>query len=452
MTYQLWYNDHRININDNNTMNETFVFKLENLESFTNYTITIVACTSNCSDSSDSITLQTTMGQPSVMLQPKLNYLAEGKIILSWEAPLVVGGNLDYFQLKMFPPKDFTNVENKVFRINGRTVSCFIDGFSCDNANVLFAIRGINVERSEETLLNEVASNKTVNCFAIAEPIEGEVAGHFYGDWSQPIIHHCKSRMSLVMIASVIFSAVSMMTSIYLFVRLYQRYKEMKDIHIVWPKGLDPDDPSPQSPTRDAYEAVKDLDLIKDHVLTDIEEEEDITERDRFIQVETKQEAIAINVNQQESAKSETFLPITVNSVSTSNEFFHHKPKLIAAKEKPKSEPTSPEKNSNAYIEFSKEPSVDTNTGYTKMYVPQKPIIGSSSSVDGYLDMTGKTTSSVKTPLTDNGYTLNEIKLFIKDSEENNNGYIGKRASILMDPQQKFPPNIISNGYVGIQP
>lgn len=444
MTYQLWYNDHRTNINDNNTMNETFAYTLENLESFTNYTITVVACTSDCSYSSESLTVRTAIGKPSELLQPKLNNPADGEIILSWDTPLIVGGNLDYFQLKMIHSKDYERADVKVFRISGKASSCFIKGFICEKTNVLFVLRGVNVEHEETSLLQEIESNQTVNCLEIYEPIEGEVTGHFYGEWSQPIIHFCRARISMVMIASVIVMAISMMTSVYLFFRLYQRYKEMKDIHIVWPKGLDPNDLSPQALNRDLYEAVRDLDLVKGHVLSDIEEEE-TSEREKFIQVD-QPEAIAMNKCQRENSKSDS-LPFIVN-VNT-NELFYQVPKLTSV-EKSKSAPTSPERNPNDYIKNFNDSHVDERTGYTKMYVPQKSGI-ESSSVDGYLDMTGKNPSPVKTPTIANGYTNNEVKLFIRDSQKNNNGYIGKRTSVLIDPQLKCVSNI-NNGYIGIQP
>ena len=53
-----------IHIDNNETMNDTFHYRINDLESFTNYTITVVACTRNCSPSSGSVFQRTRIGKP----------------------------------------------------------------------------------------------------------------------------------------------------------------------------------------------------------------------------------------------------------------------------------------------------------------------------------------------------------------------------------------------------
>lgn len=441
MTYQLWYNDHKLNIDGNATMNETFTLSLLHLEAFTNYTITVVACTRDCSPSSESLTLRTAMGEPGAMFQPKLESRDENKILISWESPEVVGGSLDYFQLQLIAVMDYESVEPKLYRIDGRARSCIIEGFKCEAERVEFSIRGVNsIVPSGRKL-----ANKSVNCFQVREAHGEKQIGEFYGEWSQRNSTKCRKPLPIVLMLATLISLLFLIVSIFFFIRCYNKYKDMKDIHIIWPKGLDPDAPS--SPVRqDTFDGVKDLDLVKDHVLTDIEEEEEVMERVKFIPTDVQTEAQPI-AESRESSKSEIVLPFTCNPKT--NEIFYHMPKM--GKEKGKSLPSSPERLTPGYAPFSTDPNVDLTTGYMKMFSPQKSLTDSTkSSMDGYLDMSGKSPSAVKKKEASD-YLSNEVKMFIKDSEMNNNGYIGKRASIVSDPNRKHPPVITTNGYVGLQ-
>lgn len=451
MTYQLWYNDHKININDNNTMNETFAYKLQELEAYTNYTITVVACTSFCSDSNDNLKLRTAMGEPGMMLQPKLESLDENKVLISWEAPTFAGGNLDYFQLKTISPSD--GGEAKIYRVNGRARSCVIKSLKCDNEKIDFAIRSVNVEYPSMMVMEREA----IECFDFREPIEGEVAGQFYGEWSQTSIFYCQVHFSMTMAGIIFLLLVALIASIFMLVGLYQKYKTMKDIKIIWPKGLYPNSPS-SSPSKkeNISDATKDLDLIRDHVLTDIEEE--VEEREKFITPTGEELVIVVPekpaADQRESAKSELFLPFICNPKT--NEIFYTMPKMSVVNEKVLTTftPTLPKSD---YTQFASPR--DTSSEYVKMYAPAEGP--SSPVVEGYLDMTGKSPSSPPpTPITltspampkEPDYLVNEIKMFIHDSELNNNGYIGKRASVLSDAGGKKQPMIVnSNGYVGLQ-
>lgn len=451
MTYELWYNNQKININDNNTMNETFAFNLEHLEAFTNYTITVVACTSNCSESSDSLTLRTAVGEPGLMFQPTMRKTErDNRMSISWALPEIKGGNLDYFQLKLIPSDGHESPA--VYRIAGRETSCFIEGFNCDKDNVNFVIRSVNVEGSVN-VFGGIIQNRSVDCFAVPEPIVGEMVGHFYGEWSQPIIFYCTTAYSMALTGFVVLITIFIVFTLYYLIRFYHKYQMMKDIHVIWPEGLN----SQTSPTlsKTTFHGIADLDLIKDHVLTDIEEEEDeVTaeqEKEKFIPSEVPEVVVASQesfAKQRESCKSEIFLPFLCNPKT--NEIFYELPKETSNRwNTTKSAPVSPEKSSIAYEDKSKFKEADEPTGYMKMYKPQKPLSEGSLSVEGYLDMSGKSPTRVEPTKSD--YVTNQIQMFIKDSELNNNGYIGKRASVITDPaNKKLPPIVNSNGYVGL--
>lgn len=439
ITYQLWYNERKININHNDSMNETFVFTLDGLESFTNYTITVVACTSDCSNSSDSLLVETTISAPSVMLQPKSELISSHRMLLTWNAPLVLSGNLDYFQMK----QEFgdENQPPKVFRISGQLRACIIDGLTCEN-ELHLSIRGVNIDRSASPY-EAPSKNNFTSCFANPEAVH-QAAGYYYGDWSPPVYYSCLNRSSAVLIVIISCSLVLMVLSAYLAMKMYRKIIEMKAIHAKLPEGLIIS--TSPSPSRDSRDVIRDLDLVKDHILNDIDEEEEvIQEVDKLISTPTVSVAETSGVTNRESVKSEAFLPFILNP--RTNEITYHLPKM-SMMEKINSQATSPVKSVSSSSGDS--PCYHgSDDGYTKMYRPQRPTLEVGSPVEGYLDMSGKTTPSpVKVPPLDSGYTTNEIKMFIQDSEMNNNGYIGKRTSILADPAEKRAPVINSNGYV----
>lgn len=434
MTYQLWYNEHQININyHNDTMNETLVFTLDGLESFTDYTITVIACTKDCSNSSDSLVLKTGISAPGGMLQPKSEIVSSHRMLVTWKAPEVLSGNLDYFQLKReFEDK---NRAPKIFRISGELRACIINGLNCEN-ELNLSIRGVNIEHKASP--DRATSNDNLtSCFANPEEVH-EAAGYYYGVWSPPVYYSCLNRSSVVLIVTISISLIFSVLSVYLAMRMYHKIIDMKAIQVALPDGLI--NSSLPSPSRDGRDVTRDLDLIKDHVLNDIVEEEEIQEIDKLIPTPTVSVTGRDCVADRESVKSEPFLPFILNP--RTNEITYHLPK-VSFIERINSQPTSPVKS----VSSNSESYEGIDGSYTKMYQPQRLAFEVGSPVEGYLDMSGKSTPSpLKKGPVDSDYTTNEIKVFIQESEMNNNGYIGKRISL--DPAGKRRPVINSNGYV----
>lgn len=385
-------------------MNETFDYELDGLEAFTNYTVTVVACTSFCSDLNENLKVTTAIGEPGIMFQPRMESLEDNSVLISWDAPKVAGGNLEFFQFRASK----RDGEEKIFRINGKARSCVIKSLNCDSEKIDFSIRSVNVKPTTA----ETMETTVKDCFEFREPIEGEVSGHFYGEWSEPVVFYCQFRLASMM-ASVFVLLIFLFTFTYLFVRMYQKYQDMKDIHIVWPKGLDPESPV----KKDISEAVKDLDLIKNHVLADIEEEE---ENEKFLE-------------KRESVKSELFLPFICNPKT--NEVFYTMSKI-------------PTERVNLTPKGNRTALTASPTDYMKMYAPagSPPV----SPVAGYLDMSGARSPATPKKSPSSDYHDNDVKMFIKDQEMHNNGYIGKRASIICETKK---PTVVvnANGYVGLQ-
>lgn len=428
MTYALWYNGYEININDNNTMNETFYYNLTNLEVFTEYTITILACTSDCSVKSDSLTQKTAMGEPSVIMQPKLENIDDNKVFLKWEAPKLPGGNLDYYQLKLISSHENDLVEENVYRLQGSSVACVLKGLPCQKDQVAFAVRGVNVQsgKAENSFMN---SEMLPNCLSFPETKTSKNDSQYYGEWSPPVTLFCPNHLSIVTILAALVVFPLWLLSIYIFWRIYQKYKKMKDIHIVWPRDLDPELPSPHSSS-----FRQDVDLLKNCPLMNLKEEEEVIEEDIFLPKP---------INRHEFMDSKIPLKVDANDLSLTL-------LRMSSIRMIKSEPATPNSSRSNGLQ------IDLNPGYTEMHPPRKSQTEVNSPISGYMDMSGK--SPVPSPIveipeqiretTENDYI---VQKFIKNSELNNNGYIGKRASIAVNPMKKCQPIVLnSNGYIGV--
>lgn len=456
MTYQLWYNEKSINLNTNDTMmNETITFELVDLDSFTNYTVTVIACTSDCSPAGESIVVQTKVGKSSVMMQPTLDtFDNEQRMTLSWKPPQKRAGNLDYYQLKLVSSSSISISAPQIYQIDGRYNSCIIERLTCDRGKMDFYIRSVNIDRPMELSMSETSLNGTISCFSFQENRNENSSKRFFSEWSQPRIYYCRSHYSLIMAGTIFILSIVILIVIYVLIRLYREYLKMKDIHIVWPKGLDPNEPSlAQLNREDSFEGIKDLDLIKTHQhLTDIEEEsiEDLQADNKNYENEKITERISSHSEQDESSrKSEVFLPFICDPKT--NQIHYQMPKITSPKsESVPSTPSSPASPTNNYTKFiTYDPHVDQVTGYMKMYAPQRSRADSNTSTEGYLDMSGKSPPPTIRHPNESDYLMNDIKVFIEDSELKNNGYIGKRVSL--SDSKKRQPIINANGYVGLQ-
>lgn len=442
MTYALWFNGREININDNNTMNETFAFTLRQLEVFTEYTITVLACTSGCSVKSESLNVRTAMGEPSKIMQPKLESLDKHKVILNWDAPKVAGGNLNFFQLKFTSCLENESVQERTYRIHRNARGCILKGLECDAGQIDFALRAVNVhyESTEDFTESELLPDTNVNCLSLPEPDKIERDIKYYGEWSPAVTYFCSNPASKLMVFVAIVAAPLWLTSIYAFWKLYQKYKRMKDINIVWPRGLDPE--ASDAPPTDVFGPKPDFDLLRNCPLTNVEEDGESVERDEFLPGQAF-------LNQQSDKHRNAVIKEMILPLRNYSNDLSLKKSEFAAVRTFKSEPATPDMSHSA------NPHVDLNSGYMKMHPPRRSQTEANSPTAGYLDMTGKL--PVNSPIahqashtpTENDYI---VRKFIKDSEMNNNGYIGKRATIIVDQSKKRPPIVINpNGYVGIQ-
>lgn len=62
LDYQVWFNDKMVNIVTGSNVEDRSGVRLENLSSFTNYTISVLACTNNCSVAGNTLEMRTSIG------------------------------------------------------------------------------------------------------------------------------------------------------------------------------------------------------------------------------------------------------------------------------------------------------------------------------------------------------------------------------------------------------
>jgi hypothetical protein len=282
-----------------------------------------------------------------------------------------------------------------------------------------------------------------VYCYEIREKFSESNYLFLYGEWSVPIVH---LSFYSGLLNSIYSSTTAMTLTIFIFlilvtvimfviVKVYRKYQKISDIKAIYPEGLNPNDPSMIYMREGSVEGVKNLDLLKNHDLADIIEEEiKLQESKNDAEGLWECEKIADVINQSKN-NNFVFHPSVAND---EGDCFHS---FLVMDEKCSSSVSNPI-NSDIFSGGK----VAHDVGYMKMYEPRfvraKSIsknVNNNKTVDGYLDMTGK--SPEKCTLQN---TSTEIKSLIENTSRNN-GYIDRR-SIQKNP---FPVN--ASGYVAFK-
>lgn len=403
-----------IHIDDNKTINGTFEYTLRNLESFTNYTIAVVACTRYCSQSSGSLVFRTKIGRPSRMSQMGIITYSNGSVQLSWKKPVHLGGSLDFYLLVVSEQFAY-ETKSLFYKISSYRNSCITPPLKCDKKDISFLIRGVNRNPTHYFAQNSFI-NDSNNCFNSVG--EFDDIKHFYGDSSLPVAHTCKLNYSTILflftnspvaLISIVLVVILIGVICNLSYRVFTKLQDMKDIEIFLPNGLNPDlsikENSDSSILNfDLVEACGNLEKIKEESCNELE----LYENDYCSHVKS---SVIIDSASKEHltpliTKSQTFSIIKENHSIDNN----IQVKLSSA-------PASPCKS---------EANIECQTGYIEMHKLKKSV--NNPSVQGYLDMSRKSSSPFQ----------KDIKIFIRNSELNN-GYI----------QRNSTNN--SSGYVGFQ-
>lgn len=113
---------------------------LGGLESFKNYEVHVKACTVSCSNSSNKVLFNTSVGIPSRILQPRIS---KNQDYLEWEPPTMKGGRLQYYELKVI---ETSSNETRIVQVNS-TRCTFLQKFCKNRWEIIYiSVRGVNVD------------------------------------------------------------------------------------------------------------------------------------------------------------------------------------------------------------------------------------------------------------------------------------------------------------------
>jgi hypothetical protein len=216
----------------------TSFFEIDNLTSFTQYHIEIVACTVDCSAKSEILNVTTDVSAPG-QPQQQISTQKDNKVTLTWKEPQHIGGCLDHYILKVIV--DSKNIENgteKMYQIYGST--CEMTSLICQNheENYQYSVRAVNSAKKPKSECN-VFSRKYLKCeshFFVKDSVD-----YLYGEWIDFKSFYCPPKglawylIVVIIISGTVFIA-SFSLSIYLVVNYCTRAKRLK---VVLPKQME---------------------------------------------------------------------------------------------------------------------------------------------------------------------------------------------------------------------
>lgn len=213
--YIVHYNDIKINAEHATEM------RLVNLSSYTNYSISISACTVVCSEMSPPIYAQTAIGQPGIMDRPTVRFINSSQVLVSWMPPFHPAGYLDYYEV-MVEQSDGQHNSSK-YKYNSTGTESQVPIPDCDveglHLRYTFSVRAVNIGPDNTT---------------------------YYGPWSNPGEGSCYASgpsqdiMVIIWVFSLlVFSALALAFG-YISKRIWYCCKEMQNVEVKLPPGLAP--------------------------------------------------------------------------------------------------------------------------------------------------------------------------------------------------------------------
>ncbi|GJQ70026.1 putative fibronectin type 3 [Trypoxylus dichotomus] len=202
--YHIYYNNNRTMTRDNSTS-----FELKDLRSDTMYNISVSACTSQCSNRSEALLIQTNTGLPGGV--PNVwTKIENSTLVLHWTKPDSAQG---IFEVRRVQKSSDGNTTSMV-SIEGDK----FDLMDCNEIN------------TDSYIVNVRAVNKDANT-------------SYIGPWSEDVQASCNERESNADLIWMIITFVFVFLTILLVCvgkKLYVHYNDMKTIDVKLPPGLDP--------------------------------------------------------------------------------------------------------------------------------------------------------------------------------------------------------------------
>lgn len=298
MYYSIFYNGNRIDVYNvtNDTTKEPYekmTYLLQNLTSFTNYELLIKACNQFCSENSNKDNKTTEIGVPGNMGQPSSTTLTNDseQIQVNWSPPKVKSGHINYYELRSVSKHRGVVVRETIVRIGSKHLSCRRPSPCVPNVDTIeYYVRPVNVIRSphaadethststtqvtqkyhDTTHNNRVDTDLPVLQGFLSEGISSTAATkhpmrhhhqsceendpelirwieldnyseHLPGEWSKASTTNCMhyGGVDAKTIVTIICSLFLMGTMLGVGYKFYQKIKDMKNIVIVLPPGLE---------------------------------------------------------------------------------------------------------------------------------------------------------------------------------------------------------------------
>lgn len=211
---------------------------ITNLSSYTNYSVRVEACTTVCSNWSQSLLVRSAIGSPGVVGQPSVQSSESYHRVL-WEPPKRAGGTLDLYEVKVLKVgKDFndTIIYNTTdMELEIKEKMCLLEGVYAYQ----YSVRAVNYDAAEDHGAAAFSHHDRVQ--VNRRPAGDTSVALYRGPWSPVAENTCTPAYSstgfywVLMVVGMVFVAA------FLFMGgkwLYRKIDTMSSIKPVMPDGL----------------------------------------------------------------------------------------------------------------------------------------------------------------------------------------------------------------------
>lgn len=263
-------------------------YLLQNLTSYITYELLVKACTGYCSESSNKDKKTTEIGIPGSVNQPSSMPINDLGVQVNWSEPIIKSGHIDYYELRTLYKDQNGHIEHEtIVKIGGKHRTCK-RAPPCTSStgniySVEYYVRPVNVIRSPHEKFPEISTTQKyhdptynnhiesdsfsqayidneLNSAATKHPFRHHhqncelndtellrwldldlYSEHLPGEWSKPSITNCLHvvESDAKTIVTLICSIALMVTMLSVGYQFYQKIKDMKNIVIVLPPGLE---------------------------------------------------------------------------------------------------------------------------------------------------------------------------------------------------------------------
>lgn len=210
--YEVFYNEHYERVE-----NKLYVV-LENLKSYTNYSVSVAACTVSCSMKSEPVVVRTEVGIPGTLVRPTVNFFNSSYVQVTWDTPEEPAGITSYYELRVGQSDEQSSSDNEKYQ-KSYTPEAFISIPDCEtegSQSSTFEVRAVNIAPGNVVYRGNWSETGIANCFNAGASRELQI-------WVPVGV--------VILIVLVVLAYISKM--------VWTRCKEMQDVEVKLPPGLD---------------------------------------------------------------------------------------------------------------------------------------------------------------------------------------------------------------------